>query len=59
MLVALLNRMLAQSLERSPRARELCTALEGRRLSLEVSGMPSALQLSAAAGGLQAAVLVL
>ena len=55
MLVALLNRMLAQSLERSPRARELCTALEGRRLSLEVSGLPTALQLSAAAGGLQAA----
>jgi ubiquinone biosynthesis protein UbiJ len=55
MLVALLNRMLAQSLERSPRARELCTALAGRRLSLEVSGLPTALQLSAAAGGLQAA----
>ena len=55
MLSASLNRMLAQALERSPRARALCVALEGRRLSLVVSGLPSALQFSAAAGGLQAA----
>ena len=56
MLTAQLNRMLARSLERSPRARELCVTLEGRRLMLEVTGLPAAFWVSAAGGSLTVAL---
>ena len=55
-LTAQLNRMLAQALERSPRARELCVALEGRRLMLEITGLPAAFWVSAAGGSLSVAL---
>ena len=56
MLTAQLNRMLVRSLERSPRARELCVTLEGRRLMLEVTGLPAAFWVSAAGGSLTVAL---
>ena len=56
MLTAQLNRMLAGSLERSPRARELCTVLEGRRLMLEITGLPASFWISAAGGSLTVAL---
>ena len=56
MLTAQLNRMLARSLERSPRARELCVTLEGRRLMREVTGLPAAVWVSAAGGSLTVAL---
>ena len=56
MLIAQLTRMLARSLERSPRARELCVALEGRRLMLEITGLPAAFWISAAGGSLTVAL---
>ena len=55
-LTAQLNRLLARSLERSPRARELCAALEGRRLMLEITGFPAAFWVSAAGGSLTVAL---
>jgi ubiquinone biosynthesis protein UbiJ len=54
MLAAQLNRYLARALERSPRARTLCTALEGRRLKVQVEGAPAALWLTVTNAGLQA-----
>ena len=56
MLTAQLNRMLARSLERSPRARELCVTLEGRRLMLEVTGLPATFWVNAAGGSLTVAL---
>jgi ubiquinone biosynthesis accessory factor UbiJ len=53
-LAASLNRMLARSLERSPRARELCAGLEGRRLRIVVRGIPAILEVSASGGRLEA-----
>jgi ubiquinone biosynthesis protein UbiJ len=52
MLVAQLNRYLAHALGESPRARELCTQLQGRRLQAEIVGVPGALVLSVADGTL-------
>lgn len=54
MLAAQLNGYLARALARSTRARELCTALEGRRLSLKVRGVPGVLCVAALNGTLQA-----
>lgn len=54
MLTAQLNGYLARALKRSPRARELCAALDGRRLQLNVEGLPGALCVRAANGVLQA-----
>jgi len=49
---ALLSRFLDRALEASPRARELCAALEGRRLRLDITGLPVAPLVTARAGGL-------
>jgi ubiquinone biosynthesis protein UbiJ len=54
MLAAQLNGYLARALARSPRAGELCLALQGRRLWLTVSGVPGTLCLAAVDGTLQA-----
>jgi ubiquinone biosynthesis protein UbiJ len=54
MLAAQLNGYLARALGRSPRARELCAALEGRRLWLRINGLPGALCVAAVNGTLQA-----
>lgn len=53
MIASALNRMLARGLERSPRARELCAALEGRRLKLIVSGMIAEIDVGVAGGKLE------
>jgi ubiquinone biosynthesis protein UbiJ len=53
MFEAQINGYLARALERSPRARELCLALEGRRIRFEISGFPAPLALSATGGALQ------
>ncbi len=53
MLAAQLNRYLAHALEQSPRARELCATLEGRRLQLAIESLPGALLLTVAHGTLQ------
>ena len=53
MLAAPLNAYLARALERSPRALQLCAALAGRRLKVEMSGFPGALWLTVANGTLQ------
>lgn len=55
MLAAQINGYLGRALARSPRARELCAALQGRRLSLKVSGVPGTLSVTAVDGTLQAA----
>ena len=55
MIAATLNRLLARGLERSPRARELCVALEGRRLRIVVTGLPAEIGVSAAGGRLEVA----
>ncbi|MBS0388590.1 MAG: SCP2 sterol-binding domain-containing protein [Proteobacteria bacterium] len=47
------NGYLARALADSPRARELCAALEGRRIELHVTGFPGPLCLAAADGALQ------
>jgi ubiquinone biosynthesis protein UbiJ len=52
MFEAPINGYLARALESSPRARELCVALEGRRIELNVSGFPGPLLLTAAGGAL-------
>jgi ubiquinone biosynthesis protein UbiJ len=52
MLIAQLNRYLAYALEQSPRARELCAALESRRLKLEIEGLPGALVITVTHGTL-------
>jgi len=54
MLESQLNGYLERALSRSPRARELCAALDGRRLLLQVEGMPGALRVAAADGTLRA-----
>jgi len=54
MLAAQLNAYLARALKRSPRARELCGTLDGRRLRVVVDGMPGALCVAVAGGALQA-----
>src|SRR5579862_3311021 len=53
MLAAQLNRYLAYALGQSPRARELCGALEGRSLRVAIDGFPGTLLLSVAQGTLQ------
>jgi ubiquinone biosynthesis protein UbiJ len=55
MLATQLNGYLARALKRSPRARELCGALDGRRLRVEIDGVAVALYVTAAGGALQAA----
>jgi len=52
-IAALLNRALGRALQRSTRARELCAALEGRRLEVTVDGMGVAFAATAANGGLE------
>jgi ubiquinone biosynthesis protein UbiJ len=54
MFVAPLNRYLERALSRSPRARDLCTALEGRNLQLTVDGLPGSLRIAASGGALRA-----
>jgi ubiquinone biosynthesis protein UbiJ len=54
MLEAQLNGYLARALDRSPRARELCNSLDGRRLRLKIDGLPGALYVKVAGGALQA-----
>ncbi|MDE2219934.1 MAG: SCP2 sterol-binding domain-containing protein [Gammaproteobacteria bacterium] len=55
MLEAQINGYLARALERSPRARELCRALEGRRIRFEIAWLPAPLALTAAGGALHIA----
>jgi ubiquinone biosynthesis protein UbiJ len=57
MLVAQLNAYLARALQRSPRATALCHALDGRRLRLEIEGLPGALGVTVSHGTLRAAQL--
>ncbi len=52
MFEAQINAYLARSLERSPRARELCLALEGRRIRFDIAGFPAPLALTATGGAL-------
>jgi ubiquinone biosynthesis protein UbiJ len=47
--------MLDRGLAASPRARELCRALEGRHLLISATGVPVQLLLTASAGSLQCA----
>ncbi len=54
MLAAQLNVYLARALKRSPRARQLCAALDGRRLQLQIHHLPGALCVAVANGALQA-----
>ena len=54
MLTAQLNAYVARALKRSPRALELCAALDGRRLKLEIDGFPGALWVAVAHGALLA-----
>jgi ubiquinone biosynthesis protein UbiJ len=53
MLAAQLNGMLERGLAASPRARELCLALAGRRLKISATGIPVQLLLTAGAGSLR------
>ena len=46
------NGYLARALADSPRARELCAALEGRRIELNITGFPGPLWLTAGDGAL-------
>ena len=55
MITAQLNRYLAQALERSPRAVELCDALEGRRLRLTVTGFADSIWVTASGRALRVA----
>ena len=48
-----LNELLDRAVAASPRARELCLALEGRRLLISATGMPVQLLLTASAGSLR------
>jgi ubiquinone biosynthesis protein UbiJ len=52
-IAAMLNRVLARGLERSPRARELCAGLEGRRLRILISGWPAGIEVGAVDGRLE------
>lgn len=52
MFEAPINAYLARALADSPRARELCVGLEGRRVELHITGLPSPLRLTAANGAL-------
>lgn len=52
MFEAPINGYLARALEDSPRARELCVALEGRRIELNITGFPGPLLLTATGGAL-------
>ncbi|MGH8253402.1 MAG: ubiquinone biosynthesis accessory factor UbiJ [Steroidobacteraceae bacterium] len=52
MFEAQINHYLARALADSPRARELCVALEGRSIELNVSGFPKPMLLSATGGAL-------
>lgn len=52
MFEAQINRYLGRALEDSPRARELCAALEGRSIELNITGFPNPLRLTATAGAL-------
>jgi ubiquinone biosynthesis protein UbiJ len=52
MFEAQINGYLARALERSPRARELCLALDGRRIRFEIDGFPAPLALTATGGAL-------
>jgi ubiquinone biosynthesis protein UbiJ len=52
MFEAQINGYLASALERSPRARELCLALEGRRIRFDITGFPAPLALTATGGAL-------
>jgi ubiquinone biosynthesis protein UbiJ len=54
MLAAQLNVYLARALKRSTRAQQLCVALDGRRLQLQINHVPGALCVAAANGALQA-----
>jgi ubiquinone biosynthesis protein UbiJ len=54
MFASSLNAYLARALDASPRARELCVALEGRRARIEIEGVPGALNIAASGGALQA-----
>ena len=47
-----INSYLVRALEASPRARELCVALEGRRIELNITGFPGPLLLTANGGAL-------
>ncbi len=53
MFLSPLNAYLARALESSPRAQQLCAALDGRRLRVEIDAVPGALELLAAGGALQ------
>ena len=53
MLAAPLNAYLANALKSSPRAQELCAALDGRRLRLEIEGIPGAFEVAARGGALE------
>ena len=48
MLTTPINAYLVRALERSPRALELCAALDGRRLKVEISGFPGTLWFTVA-----------
>ncbi len=52
MFAAQINGYLARALEGSPRARELCVALEGRSIELNIRGIPGPLLLTANGGAL-------
>ena len=52
MFEAQINGYLTRALERSPRARELCLALEGRRIRFDIAGFPAPLALTATGGAL-------
>jgi ubiquinone biosynthesis protein UbiJ len=52
MFAAQINGYLARGLERSPRARALCLALEGRCIRFDISGFPAPLALTATGGAL-------
>ena len=53
MFAAQLNGYLARALERSPRALDLCTQLEGRRIEIAIGGFPEPVWVSATAGALR------
>ena len=53
MIIGPLNAYLARALGRSPRAQELCAALAGRRLRLNITGLPEAVWIEAEVNALQ------
>ena len=56
MIAGRLNQYLALALKRSPRAQELSTTLEGRRLKVSIDGFPAAIWICASAGTLHLAL---